>query len=172
MRKITRLQKTIVMRQIENMRWNLYMFVFQNLMIGLVGYFSLNEDKITIRSFMQWLLLVALKIVHSIMTSLLQNLKSTQIDPHLKSLSMLKSVEILSNFLIWLLFPRDLITIQMLILVQLINFFPLSIAYGILTIAYMMMKAQKFDQSNRLRQSIINKLFDQTTLVFKISDES
>ena len=73
-RKITRMQETIFTRQIENIRWNLSMFVMQNGVIGLVGFFFVNEEEFTIGILMQWVMLITIKITHSIMLSLLQNL--------------------------------------------------------------------------------------------------
>ena len=68
------MQETIFTRQIENIRWNLSMFVMQNGVIGLVGFFFVNEEEFTIGILMQWVMLIAIKITHSIMLSLLQNL--------------------------------------------------------------------------------------------------
>lgn len=73
-RKITRMQETIFTRQIENIRWNLFLFVIQNGVIGLVGFFFVNEEEFTIGILMQWVMLITIKITHSIMLSLLQNL--------------------------------------------------------------------------------------------------
>lgn len=73
-RKITRMQETIFRRQIENIRWNLSMFVMQNSVLGLVGFFLVHEEDYTIGLLMPWLLFITLKTTHSIMLSLLQNL--------------------------------------------------------------------------------------------------
>ena len=53
-----------------------------------------------------------------------------------------------------------------------VNFFPLIVAYGCLAIAFITLKAQKLDQSNQLRQHVINELFDKTTFLFKLSDDN
>ena len=50
------------------------MFVMQNSVLGLVGFFLVHEEDYTIGLLMPWLLFITLKTTHSIMLSLLQNL--------------------------------------------------------------------------------------------------